>query len=385
MFHQVTNTKRSEKVIQFIILCLIVISITTFSYIEYKNTIEETTDKLNEKFINFHFETFSKLSDIFLRETHHNFKTEVMAKKELRDRFEDMLRLISVSTVQNLFVVTRDKDNNYFILLDSDNNSQTRSNIFEPFNPLGDLWDHAYKYKASEVFHHDDNKDLWITIAYPIVQNNITVAIIGADISHKLDTNMQTKLHSFGTFFFWIMLLGIGWFIILYLITIYLRQKVFEGYIDTLTTIYNRRYLNEVLLKKLSRNYQLFMLDIDFFKNVNDTYGHEMGDYVLKEVALRMKKLVREEDALIRFGGEEFLIYTTELSFENSVDLAQRLRKSIETKSIKYKDKEVFITISIGVNHEVQNNESFDDVLRKADDALYRAKMDGRNCVRVAK
>jgi diguanylate cyclase (GGDEF)-like protein len=383
LLHQIT--KNSKKIVQFFILLLIVISVSFVSYSEYRDTLAETTNKLNKKMINFHIETFSKLSDIYLKDTNNNFIQNVIQKKKLRKNFEDMLHLISISTVQNLFVVTRDKNKNYFILLDSDRNPKTRSNLFEPFDPLSDFWDLAYTYQTPQVFHHKKSKELWITIAYPIVQNNKTVAIIGADISHQLDLKIQTNLHNFGTFFFWIILLGIGWSIVLYFITIYFRQKMYEGYIDSLTLIYNRKYLNEVLMKKLSRSYQLFMIDIDFFKKVNDTYGHDAGDYVLKEVASRMDKLVRSEDSFIRYGGEEFLIYTTKLSPKNSIEFAERLRVSIEQEPIRYKDITCLITISIGVNPSATNRELFSDMLKKADEALYQAKSDGRNCVRVIK
>ena len=374
----------NRKIIQFFILLLIVISISFVSYMEYKSTLKETTDKLNEKIIHFHFETFSKLSSLYLKDTNNHFVKEVIASKKLRERFESMLNLISISTVQNLFVITRDDEKNYYILLDSDTNLMTRSNLFEPFDPLGNFWDHSYDFQTPEVFHHTRSKDLWITIAYPIVENNETVAIIGADISHNLDVNIQTNLHNFGNFFLWIFILGVGWFIILYMLTLYFRQRFYEGYTDPLTAINNRKYLNEILLKKLSRNYQLFMIDIDFFKRVNDTYGHDAGDFILHEVARRMKELVRDEDSLIRFGGEEFLLYTTKLTIEKSVEFAERLRKNIQKEPIVYKEIECFITISIGVNPYGTNDIPFENVLKKADEALYKAKSDGRNCVRVA-
>ena len=374
----------NQKIIQFFILLLIVISISFVSYMEYKNTLKETTEKLNEKIIHFHFETFSKLSNLYLKNTNKHFVQEVIASKKLRRNFESMLNLISISTVQNLFVITRDRDKNYYILLDSDTNPKTRSNLFEPFDPLGDFWNHSYDFQTPEVFHHTRSKDLWITIAYPIVENNETVAIIGADISHNLDVNIQTNLHNFGNFFLWIFILGVGWFIILYMLTLYFRQKFYEGYTDPLTTVYNRKYLNEVLLKKLSRSYQIFMIDIDFFKRVNDTYGHDAGDYILQEVANRMNELVRAEDSLIRFGGEEFLIYTTKLTPEKSIEFAERLRKNIKSKPIFYQDVECIITISIGINPYGRNNIPFEMVLKKADEALYKAKREGRDCVRVA-
>jgi diguanylate cyclase (GGDEF)-like protein len=292
-----------------------------------------------------------------------------------------MLRLIRISTVQNLFVISRDRDKNYYFLLDSDKNPKTRATLFEPFNPLGDFWNKCYKFKKPEIFHHKNSKDLWISIAYPIVENGKTVAIIGADISHKLDSNIQTKLQNFGNFFLWILFLGAVWFIILYFLTLYFRRKFYEGYIDPLTEIYNRKYLYEIVIKKLSRNYQLLMVDIDLFKKINDTYGHDAGDYILKEVAHRMSLLIREEDSLIRYGGEEFLIYTTKLTPKQSIDFAERLRESVKKEPIKYNGHECYITVSIGVNAYATDSVPFNNMLKEADEALYKAKVSGRDCV----
>ncbi|SFV52504.1 diguanylate cyclase (GGDEF domain) [hydrothermal vent metagenome] len=384
MSQEQTRSIMNIKIVQLIILLLVILSVSFVSYAEYKDTLKETTDKLNKKIIHFHFETFSQLSQIYLKDTNKHFLQDVKQNQDLRDKFEDMLRLIRISTIQNLFVITRNDNSNYYFLLDSDKNSQTRANILEPFNPLGDLWDKSYALKQPEVYHHNKNTDLWITIAYPIVENNRTVAIIGADISHDLDLNMQTQLHNFSTFFIWIMLLALLWFVFSYLLTLYFRKKYYEGYIDPLTKIYNRKYLYDILLKKLSRRYQLFMVDIDLFKTVNDTYGHDAGDAILKEVAKRLNSLVRDEDSIIRFGGEEFLIYTTKLNQKQSIQFAERLRKNVKKDPIIYKDIKCFITVSIGIYPDARNDMPFDDMFKKADEALYMAKLSGRDCVKVA-
>ena len=372
------------RIIQFIVLVLFIISTSFIALDEYKHTMQETRDKLNEKIISLHLETFSELSKIFEKDTQNNFVLSVQNKIQLRENFEDMLRLLRISTVQNLFVVTRDKDGNYYFLLDSETKSQKRANIYEPFNPLGDFWDNAYKYKKAQIFHHDDNKDLWISVAYPIIENDKTVAVIGADISNQLDINMQMNLRNFTGFFFWILMLSALLFILFYVMTMYFRRKYYEGYKDPLTKVYNRKYLYDIIVKKLKRRYQLFMIDIDFFKKVNDTYGHNAGDYVLQEVASRIQLLIREEDSLIRYGGEEFLIYATQLNREQCLVFAQRIRKSIAEKPIIYKNIECHITVSIGINPQASNRENFDEMLKKADDALYEAKLSGRNCVKIA-
>lgn len=383
MLQPKTTNVTKIRIIQFIVLVLIIISTSFIALDEYKHTMQETRDRLNEKIISLHLETFSELSNIFEKDTQGNFISTVQSKPHLRENFEDMLRLLRISTVENLFVVTRNKEGYYYFLLDSETKTQKRANINEPFNPLGDFWDNAYKYKKAQIFHHHDNKDLWISVAYPIIENDKTVAVIGADISNKLDINMQMNLKNFTGFFFWILILSALFFILFYVMTIYFRDKYYEGYKDPLTKVYNRKYLYDIIVKKLRRRYQLFMIDIDFFKKINDTYGHNAGDYILQEVASRIQLLIREEDSLIRYGGEEFLIYATQLNPKQCLEFAERIRKDIVEKPIIYKNIECSITVSIGINPLASNRENFNDMLKKADDALYEAKLSGRNCVKI--
>lgn len=378
------NNSISKLITQFAILLLFIGVVSVLAYTEYTKTLQKTTTELNTKIIHLHTETFSKITHLYEQNTKNNFVSDIEKNALLRKKFEDMLQLIRISTIQNLFVVTKDIDGNYYFLLDSDDNASTRANLFEPFNPLGDFWDEAFRQKQMKVFHHKQDTDLWITIAYPIIENNQTVALIGADISHNLDLIMQARLQSFNKFFLWIIILGISTFVAHYILTLYFRKKYYEGYVDPLTGVYNRKYLYDILLKKLPRRYQLFMIDIDHFKKVNDTYGHDAGDVILQEVAERLMNTVRNEDIVIRYGGEEFLIYTTKLNYEQSIALATRLKESIKNEPIIYKEISCSITVSVGVNPKATHDASFEDMLKKADEALYEAKMSGRDCVKAS-
>ena len=385
MFRPVNNnTKVKLGFIEIVILLVFMIFIVSISYVKYNNTLEETTKNLNEKIISYHFETFEKLSKQFLKVTDNHFLDRVQKDKKLRKQFEDMMDLIRISTVQNFFVVAKNESDEYYFLLDSEKDPAKRSNFYEPFDPLGDVWDRCYKIKKSQIFYHNKNKNLWVTIVYPIVENNQTVALLGADISHQLDINMKKRLQDFTQFFFWLLFVSIALFVFLYILILYFRRKYYKSYADPLTEIYNRQYLYDILIKKLPSSYQLFMIDIDFFKKINDTYGHDAGDLILREVANRIKSLIREEDILIRYDGEEFLIYTTKLTPEKCFEFAERIRKKIKEKPIVYRDISCQITVSIGINPNATNRNSFSDMLIKADKALYQAKRSGRDCVKIA-
>lgn len=165
--------------------------------------------------------------------------------------------------------------------------------------------------------------------------------------------------------------------------------------LDALTGFYNRRQLEERIKQEVSnakrQNAPLcgIMTDIDFFKSVNDTYGHAVGDLVLKTIAKVIRSQLREYDIAGRYGGEEFSILLPFTKIEEAKMVAERLRKSIEDKVINISKvnpdadvKEIKVTISLGI-YEIKPDDKEDDLLKKADKALYEAKNTGRNKVVV--
>jgi diguanylate cyclase (GGDEF)-like protein len=159
-----------------------------------------------------------------------------------------------------------------------------------------------------------------------------------------------------------------------------------RAYSDYLTGLANRRYFIEQAELELSRcdryegKLSLIMLDIDFFKKINDTYGHNIGDLVLQKIADISRTILRDIDIIGRIGGEEFAILLPETTLEDSVKVAERLRIEISNAAVLIeKEKEVKFTSSFGVVSTSKSN--IDDLLVKADKALYKAKDGGRNRV----
>ncbi|QOP46159.1 sensor domain-containing diguanylate cyclase [Sulfurimonas paralvinellae] len=159
---------------------------------------------------------------------------------------------------------------------------------------------------------------------------------------------------------------------------------------DSLTNLYNRRTLETLLQKELHRSQRyktplsICMLDIDFFKKINDTYGHATGDDVLKKLADVLRESLRDTDYVGRYGGEEFVIALPDTSLNDAVEFAQRLRKKVAAISCHPEEKESFnITISLGVAELNSENNTVDKILEAADSAMYRAKESGRNCVKI--
>lgn len=156
---------------------------------------------------------------------------------------------------------------------------------------------------------------------------------------------------------------------------------------DGLTGLFNRRYFESALTRELSRAdrsgtaFALLLLDIDHFKSFNDTYGHAMGDLVLKKVATTLRRCLRQADVLARFGGEEFVVLLPQVSSDGAVDSAERIRASLERSGIHPGGPRKRVTMSIGLAMFPEHGESAESLLRAADEALYAAKERGRNCV----
>jgi len=157
---------------------------------------------------------------------------------------------------------------------------------------------------------------------------------------------------------------------------------------DPLTQLYNRRFLTDALEREMNRSTRnntpvtLIMLDIDHFKKVNDTYGHQRGDLILKVVADLLISRMREYDLAARFGGEEFALVLPETSPEQGFEAAERLRLACNELSFEDELSALKLTISLGVaTFPHPDIHTLDDLIREADYALYRAKRNGRNRV----
>ncbi|HEX4111674.1 MAG TPA: PleD family two-component system response regulator [Stellaceae bacterium] len=156
---------------------------------------------------------------------------------------------------------------------------------------------------------------------------------------------------------------------------------------DSLTGLYNRRYFTahlDGLMARIGEGAQgaaVLMVDVDFFKKVNDTYGHAAGDAVLREVALRLARNVRGFDLVARYGGEEFVVVMPETTLPIATMVAERLRAAIADKSISLGDSgpEIPVSISLGIAVTQERGDSAMGLLERADEALYEAKATGRN------
>lgn len=169
------------------------------------------------------------------------------------------------------------------------------------------------------------------------------------------------------------------------------NNRLYEiSVMDGLTNVYNRRYLEQRLSeevaysKRYSKPLTICLTDIDFFKRLNDSYGHQAGDFVLKKVSALLSQALREYDVVARYGGEEFAVILPSTPKTKGASIAERLRTLVESAEFNYREKLIRTSISVGVACFPEDGDSAESLIAAADKALYAAKARGRNQVYLA-
>jgi diguanylate cyclase (GGDEF)-like protein len=167
------------------------------------------------------------------------------------------------------------------------------------------------------------------------------------------------------------------------------QQALQMAYTDPLTKVNNRMAFNDIINRELqlarrnNRQLSLVFLDIDHFKRLNDTYGHECGDFALSSVASWIKQAVRGTDIVFRYGGEEFVVVLSDTHAEGAAIIAERIRNEINNHTLAYGINVLDITASLGVS-TLQGDDTIATLIQRADQGMYLAKQSGRNQVKAA-
>jgi diguanylate cyclase (GGDEF)-like protein len=215
-------------------------------------------------------------------------------------------------------------------------------------------------------------------------QNNLLGAVVVSIDNSMVFSTIQQLFFVLG-----------GACVILLVFIFFLLSKVSHFFLeailrDKLTSAYNKRYFESMLQKsmdvaiKTNQNLSVLMVDLDYFKNINDTYGHPFGDIVLAKVSGLIRECLRKDDFFVRYGGEEFVILLFNLGSDITIMLAERIRKAIESFEIYNEEKNlgIHMTISIGVANMGKKRMFASELVSNADKALYKAKIT-RNAVAV--
>lgn len=377
MFLSINNNKLAKLFASFLLLIGILFAYTSVSrYIEPLNKeILEVAISDIVQISNSITQNIVEVSD------ENNFVKSILTEDEINKQVKVLLKTLQTDNIKYVYTVFQSRDK-YRYLLDVSHSEQSES--LESFLPLDKTrWDSIYKDRDTAIILHNENKSLGFTYLKPIIIQGVTVAILAIDYSrNKLKSieELKSKIQ--------IMILSILFFAIVLFLglifqtyrTFFLKEKMFT---DSLTSLNNRHYLKHLQENIDLCKYYILLIDIDLFKRINDSYGHNAGDFILIEFSKKLLSFKRKKDFLIRHGGEEFLLMLHK-DIENVEDYAQNIRLCIEKHKFIYEKTSIPMSISIGLYLNEDNTNKLNVAIHKSDQALYEAKRTGRNKVVIS-
>ena len=376
--------KMSKNFVIFVILLPLMTLLSIFIFSEYIKTKETVFTIIQEHLINEKVSLLKNYANNLSHKFGKNLQKALYNNPDLYRHYEEELSLLKGAEIKYLYLLYKDKEDKYRYMLDTTTNTDDKAEFNQKFDPQTDIWDKSYTQKEFQLTKQLDLQTLWVTIAYPVIVNGEVIAVLGADFTYDVYKKILSTLKPMEKIYMYVSIFMIIMLIIAYILIYlyYINRK--KSFIDPLTNIYNRQYLNEYLKTSSLEDYQLMMIDLDHFKQVNDNYGHNVGDKVLISVVEQIKHHIREEDLLVRFGGEEFLVLIYKQSLETTLLIAERIRNAVMTHKIETVNKHIIMTISIGINPFPNYAKNFDEAVKIADEQLYHAKTSGRNCIKVS-
>ncbi len=371
--------KRSSFVYPFILVFLLLAH--GYLYITFEKSQKELSQNINSLFISQAQELAHNIKYQIFSNIHTHLYRTLAKDKDLHDRLENTLSTLTTSIYKYIYILYKDKKGNYRYLLDG--SRKDKGAFGEKLNVDKNLWDKVFTSKKHSWQYQEDLNGLLITYLEPILYRNQTQAIIAIDFSVDLAKDITTALQPLRNTFYYI-------FIATFILSIFMLWQLYNNYkvkkdavTDPLTQTFNRHYLRNIVDTIDISKYQIVMLDIDYFKQVNDTYGHAIGDNVLRDVSTLIKNEIRQNDIFVRYGGEEFILFVSrkDPSQKLAYNIAQRIRKKIEQTPFTYENLELHITISVGIACSPEHFKTISDAIKYADEMLYIAKREGRNQV----
>lgn len=321
----------------------------------------------------------TSLSIVYIVKTIENDARTINDLGIIRGSIQRLVKLELNDIANDELINKIDAGISYF-LDDKDRDKNSSNDMINSIGKIADLWAelietiNEYRSSPTEV-----NRSILLEIS-----EELWIYTDNAVLSMQRTT--ENRIRNFRTLFPLLIINLLLIITITMLIKRYVRDQL-ENKInfDPLTEVYNRHFFYQSLKKEIekSQRYQrhltFIIFDIDYFKKVNDSYGHDVGDLVLKELCKVCENNIRKSDILARIGGEEFAIIAPETSIRSGVVLAEKLRKVIEKHSF---EKISQITISLGITQFI-DGDTIDDIYKRADVALYKAKNNGRNKLEI--
>ncbi len=365
----------------YIFITLIIFLSIGFLYHSILKIDEQTKNNIEKILISKANYISKNVDEEIKKKVEKNLFETLKNNPKLRIWLEDAFSISVTPSFKYIYILYRDKSGNYRYLLDG--SKEDKGEFNQRLNVDKERWDKAYDTKEVHIIMQNNIDKLFITYLKPILFNGKVEAILAIDFSTTLLYTINNAvapikkifLYIFAAIFFLL-------FILIYQIILNIYTKK-ESITDPLTQTYNRNFLRDFLKNINLSKYQIAMLDIDYFKKINDNYGHKAGDYILAQTAEIIRDSIRPKDVLVRFGGEEFLIffYKEKDKKTDAFEISQRIRKNLQDKNFSYEGVRIKLTASLGVVLKTGHYKTIHDAIKKADERLYLAKKQGRNKV----
>ncbi len=321
-----------------------------------------------------------------LLKDHDSYVDDIKKGPLLQREIEESLKTLLTPHIKYAYLLYRDNRGVFRFLSDASLYDE-KALIDQKLDVESPEWLQIYTTKEPLVIRHTLLQELSISYLVPILNHGNVELILAIDFSiHKIEEINQI-IHTIQNG-----IVGVMSVIFAILIFVIIQTKRFSAvrksaFIDKLTNVYNRNYLQKYEDFINLDDYILATLDIDYFKKVNDTYGHDVGDKILRQVANTILLTIRtKDDIVIRYGGEEFLILakTRRDGHLIALNMIERIFYAIQENTFAISEEEsIKITVSIGVNLVPHKSRTFQEAFKLADIALYNAKTKGRNTIEI--
>lgn len=373
----------------FLILLTFIISLALFILLYGIVKLEEKIEKKMIEISTKDVLTITNNSAVSIKEilNKKNYIKEIQNNKIVHKEIERILELLITSNIKYSYLLYKDEKGIFRFLVDGANKDE-KAFINQKFDIESPKWLEIFQVKKPLRLEHKYLHELSISYLFPILNDNDEVKLIlTIDFSIKKVEEINKIISLMKIVIISIIIISVLFLLILIVQAYRFIAIKKTAYIDKLTNVYNRNYMYELANFINLDNFILAVIDIDYFKTVNDKYGHDVGDKVLKEVAQMISISTRDsEDIVIRYGGEEFVVFAKIKRNDNSPPskVIDRILKNIEDHKFYYTQNNYLkLTVSIGVNLLPNESKTILDAFKLADVALYSAKNSGRNNIQI--
>ncbi len=349
-----------------------------YLYIQTHHTQKRLDANLHTLFLQ-HVRVLARNIDSYIhRYINHDLRSTLINNPTMRKHLHSVLEIAVTDIYRSIYLLYRDKKGNYHYLL---TNTQQDSRAFnKKVEIVASFLDEVLKSGQDKIATTKNSRYSIITYLHPLRFADHTKAILAIEFTNTIPKTIEEILAPLRKTFYFIFIIVLLLVVaLLYQLYLYLVTKK-RAITDPLTHVYNRTFMKSFIDSIEPHHYAILMIDVDHFKKINDNYGHKAGDFILEQVAGTIKASLRGDDVIVRYGGEEFLVFLKHPANDRDVlKIAERIRKTFEQAKFIYNGHPIKVTVSIGVTLHPQRYRSIKDAIKNADEQLYSAKRAGRN------